>query len=126
MYLRSTVAEPSPQKDNRSLAEPVHGEKFLGESHAKHSNVFEKHNQVATTKLPSETELYNRSNINTQKYNYIINGAVVSSVLFALIGGVIAKDAAIGTIAAAVFGSAAVGASWELWLFVVLHKFVRK
>ncbi|WCR54094.1 MAG: hypothetical protein PG981_001116 [Wolbachia endosymbiont of Ctenocephalides orientis wCori] len=41
-----------------SLAEPVYDEKFLGESQmstAEYSNVFEEHNQVSMTKLPSET-----------------------------------------------------------------------
>ncbi|WCR54191.1 MAG: Persistence and stress-resistance toxin PasT [Wolbachia endosymbiont of Ctenocephalides orientis wCori] len=61
----SEVTSLSPNEMNRSLAEPVYDEKFLGGSQvstAEYSNVFEERNQISTTKLPSKAELCNKSN----------------------------------------------------------------
>ncbi|APR98814.1 PD-(D/E)XK nuclease family protein [Wolbachia endosymbiont of Folsomia candida] len=66
---RDVVALLSAFK-NRSLAEPVYDDKFLGEvqaSTAEYSNVFEEQRQASTTKLPSEIALCKRSNYNIGK-----------------------------------------------------------
>ena len=64
---------------NRTLAEPIYGEKFLGKKPAEYSNVFEEHR---TIKLSSEIEFGKKSNEVEKKHEEsFTRGKIIHSIL---------------------------------------------